>query len=419
MGLTLLKFGNPFILDRLIEKPSNILEFIYQPWPVLWGYCLLAMVTLAGLMAIRIQRTGPQWLTWPLLIWFFWQLIAATQTVDSSLTTAVLKHFSACVICYFLGRFALSPAKNLAPFWVGILAGFIIIIGLGFNQHYGGLDEMRRFFYQQPNWQQYPPEYLKKISSNRIFSSLVYPNALAGALILLLPPLLAVTWRLTARLPRICRGTLAGLLAYSGLACLYWSGSKTGWLIALILGLITLLQLPIQRMAKYSLFAAILSFGVIGFFITYASYFERGATSVGARFDYWRAAVQDFASNPVFGSGPGTFSIAYKKLKSPDSEMALLTHNDYLEQASDSGFMGFLSYFCFIACHFWYLYRKSKLRSDLLSLTVFLGVLGWALQGLTEFGLYIPALAWPAFMLLGWLAATGEEFQSTNSRVAA
>jgi hypothetical protein len=99
----------------------------------------------------------------PLLVWFVWQLISATQTVDSGLTRAVLKHFAACVICYFLGRFALSQAKDPTLFWIGILAGFVVVLGLGFNQHYGGLDEMRRFFYQQPNWQQYPPEYLKKI----------------------------------------------------------------------------------------------------------------------------------------------------------------------------------------------------------------------------------------------------------------
>ena len=367
------------------------------------------MVTLVGLKAVRFKGTGPQWLIWPLLVWLVWQIIAATQTVDSTLTTAVLKHFAACVICYFLGRFALSQARNSTLFWIGILSGFVVVLGLGFNQHYGGLDEMRRFFYQQPNWQQYPPEYLKKISSKRIFSSLVYPNALAGALILLLPALLVITWRLMAPLPRIGRGTLTGLLAYSGLACLYWSGSKTGWLIALILGLFTLLQLPIHWRAKSSLFVAVLLLGVAGFFVTYSSYFERGATSVGARFDYWRAAVQAFASNPVFGSGPGTFSIAYKRLKSPDSEMALLAHNDYLEQASDSGLIGVLSYFGFISGNLCYLYRKSTLKSDLLQFGVFLGVLGWAIHGLTEFGLYIPALAWPAFMLLGASTAAGED----------
>jgi hypothetical protein len=40
---------------------------------------------------------------------------------------------------------------------------------------------------------------------------------------------------------------------------------------------------------------------------------------------------------------------------------------------------------------------------DWQTFTVWLGVLGWSLQGLVEFGLYIPALAWPAFAFLGWL----------------
>ena len=34
---------------------------------------------------------------------------------------------------------------------------------------------------------------------------------------------------------------------------------------------------------------------------------------------------------------------------------------------------------------------------------VYLGVLGFCAQGFLEFGLYLPALAWPAFTLLGWL----------------
>jgi hypothetical protein len=37
-----------------------------------------------------------------------------------------------------------------------------------------------------------------------------------------------------------------------------------------------------------------------------------------------------------------------------------------------------------------------------------LGVLGWALQSLMEFSLYIPALSWSAFAFLGWMIAKGE-----------
>ncbi len=36
----------------------------------------------------------------------------------------------------------------------------------------------------------------------------------------------------------------------------------------------------------------------------------------------------------------GRLAIAYERLKKPESEMAQMTHNDYLEQASDSGVAG-------------------------------------------------------------------------------
>ena len=47
--------------------------------------------------------------------------------------------------------------------------------------------------------------------------------------------------------------------------------------------------------------------------------------------------------------------------------------------------------------------RGGYQAEDWLTFAVWLGVLGWALQGFAEFGLYIPALAWTAFALLGWL----------------
>jgi hypothetical protein len=55
--------------------------------------------------------------------------------------------------------------------------------------------------------------------------------------------------------------------------------------------------------------------------------------------------------------------------------------------------------------------RKSLIRfndanpasGSALSFPLWLGVLGWALQSFVEFGLYIPALAWPAFAFLGYL----------------
>ena len=139
------------------------------------------------------------------------------------------------------------------------------------------------------------------------------------------------------------------------------------------------------------------------FTIRFHNYFAAGATSVGARFDYWRAALQTAAAHPIFGTGPGTFQRPYAQIKSPEAEMARLTHNDYLEQFSDSGMLGGLAYtsWIFLALvvggnFFWR-------NADVLSFAMLAGLIAWFMQGFGEFSLFIPALSWTAFTLLGCL----------------
>jgi hypothetical protein len=38
-----------------------------------------------------------------------------------------------------------------------------------------------------------------------------------------------------------------------------------------------------------------------------------------------------------------------------------------------------------------------------MTFAIFIGLLSWFVQGIGEFGLYVPALAWTAFTLLGCL----------------
>ncbi|HXF11325.1 MAG TPA: O-antigen ligase family protein, partial [Desulfuromonadaceae bacterium] len=132
-------------------------------------------------------------------------------------------------------------------------------------------------------------------------------------------------------------------------------------------------------------------------------YFATGATSASARMDYWRAAAQITAHNPLLGTGPGTFQRPYADIKSPDAEMTRLVHNDYLEQFCDSGIPGGLFYISWIALALTIPGRRLWKTDDALSFAIFAGVLGWFVQGIAEFSLYIPALAWIAFTLLGFL----------------
>jgi O-antigen ligase len=416
LGLSLVKFGNPAVLEKMIDWPANGWEWFYNPWPVMIGFGLLGALAVGGILVARWQANAPSWLLSLPLLWLGWQFVSATHTVDAGSTVATLKHFAAGAGCFYLGFFALAQTRNTPRFFFsGLLGGLLVVVAVGWQQHFGGLEETRRYFftYIYPQLNPVPSEYLKKISSDRIFSTLFYPNALAGVLLLLLPVVLTLIWQDFTALTRPARRFLAGVLGAAALACLYWSKSKGGWLLMLVLGLLALLRVPAGRKRKRVLVAFALIFGLVLFAVRFSGYFTQGATSMSARMDYWQAAIRTAAANPVFGTGPGTFAVPYKQIKRPESEMARLVHNDYLEQASDSGIVGFAVYLAFIGGSL--VCAKPNAATDPLRFAVWLGLLAWSLHGLMEFGLYIPALAWPAFSLMGWLLAGANQFDKPKA----
>jgi O-antigen ligase len=156
---------------------------------------------------------------------------------------------------------------------------------------------------------------------------------------------------------------------------------------------------------KWLLVAGLIVGGLLVFGVRFHNYFARGATSVGARFDYWQVAGKVATQHPAFGTGPGTFQRPYAFMKRPESEMARLAHNDYLEQFSDSGFIGGLSYFAWLGLLLWTIGRRTWENTDWFEFAIFVGLLAWFMQGFIEFSLFVPALAWTAFTLAGCLLA--------------
>lgn len=403
MALILAKNGNPVIFVQMEEAPKDFWEILFAVWPTSWGIATLLLMLLAAFPGAKFQKIQPAWLLWLPLAWAFWTLLSYRTSVAPPLSELSIRHFWLCVAVFYLGIFALGRLPNQTHFFRVIIFAFLFIFWVGLEQKNGGLEATRKAFYEQPGWQNAPPEYLLKIQSNRIFATFVYPNALASAILLWVPALMVVLWEWSERVPRILRGVTAGIFGYTALGCLFWSGSKAGWLIAIAVAAVALLHLPMRRFTKLAIITAVIVLGLTGFAIKFRSYFQKGATSASARVIYWKAAVQIANEHPVFGAGPGTFAKTFAPVKPPEAEMARLTHNDYLEQACDSGWPAFALFTSFIVAAL--AFGHQSIKKSRLHFAVWLGLLAWALQSFVEFGLYIPAISWSAFLLLGWLLA--------------
>jgi O-antigen ligase len=260
------------------------------------------------------------------------------------------------------------------------------------------------------------PAILEKFKRGRVAGTLVYPNALAGVILLLWPVSLVLAFGATKKLKPPIRLAAITLTIFLGGAALFWSGSKLGWLIAVALAGLLLLRLDWPKKLKLAAVACVLLAGLGVFAIRFHHYFATGAHSASARLDYWQAAVRTTAAHPVCGTGPGTFQRPYAQIKAPESEMARLAHNDYLEQFSDSGLVGGLAYAAWIFLALAAVAKKIWRSSDAFTVAILTGLLGWFTQGLGEFSLFIPATAWTAFTLLGGLVSqTGIGFDKKTA----
>jgi len=413
IAFALIKWGNPVIMDAQIATPSSYLEAVLAPWPMAWAYRLALVVLLGGLFfAKKVTGISRVWLALP-LVWFGLQIISAFYAVDTALCWAVIPHFGVAVAMFFVGVYSFTHISRFGPFWMALLGAFAVLLLIGLRQHFGGLEETRRFLYSLPNWNDLPPEFLQKIGSNRIYSTLVYPNAFAGALLLLTPVSMGCLAGALRGFSTTIRWLVPTAILGLSISCLYWSGSKAGWLIALIQIAAGLLHLKISARWRVIVISGLIALGLLDFALKYHDYFRRGATSVSARVDYWQAAWITIKDFPFVGSGPGSFMVRYKELKDPKSEMTRLAHNDYLQQASDSGIVAGLAFLAFWSAGLVLLYRKSK--GDWLGFSVFLGLLGVFLQGFVEFGLYIPAISWPSWFLLGWFVVRANRVDKPGS----
>jgi O-antigen ligase len=408
-----LKFANPVVIREAPFAPKNsaewILDLIYSGWPNAWFYTAVFLLSGYGIWRWLREKDRPRlnsYVLWVPAIFLLSQFLSASKTVHTGLTSSVLLLLSSIVAGFYLGAVFVREENHLRWILLGWCIASVFVISSGLEQTFGGLEQTRRFYLAHPEFSN--PELWKKLQSNRIFATLVYPNSLGGFIISAVFLVAAYAFHMGRSYPlRKSLSYSLGIVVSVLLCFCLWKSQSKGAYVCLFATVLLSLTLLIQGQKRLISTVLIVSIAFLGIFaVGYGRIaIEKAKKSGEARAAYWKAAVEIGKEYPLLGSGPGTFSVMYPKYKNPEDEDTRLVHNNYLQMWSDSGVVGFISFMLFLPGMLALGWMKLKRSGDsIVQMLVWCACSAFALHSLIDFDLYMVSNSWPIFVLLGSLA---------------
>lgn len=363
----------------------------------------------------------------------------------------VLFQTLACTAAYLVAANVSASRRARLSLCAALIAGTALVSLYGLYQHFQGLGEMRAAFAGAAGGEDRNSVFLSRLLSRAIFSTFFYPNALAGFLVAAIPfaasllrfrkadalaaagggylALLAASVAAWPFFPELAGKTslFAGLFAAvtvlaagTGIAerregallrtlCVLpialvplWglalTASEGAWLslaVACVLG-------PLLFSGRFRTAVVILLAGaVLVACVLLAGALPAGLLdSLGARADYWRAAVGMWRAHPLFGLGPGAFAGAYPAFRLPGSEEGRMAHSAYLGLVAETGIAGLV---IFIGMAFAWLsaLRTPSGRRDPLCAAVFVSLCAFLIHNAADVGLVVPGTTFAVWLLAG------------------
>ena len=405
-----LKFGTPVITQSALVPPNTLAEWIFFTWPqqiaTIFAFGALLWLVLDGeRLAARVDLL----FVLPLLF-LASQSVASPPSIAPQTTADTLMAFAVNTLLFYAAAWYVRDGATAARIFGALGLATVMVMVMALEQRYGGLQRSREYAALYGDIAHAPPDMLLRMTSDRVFASLVYPNALAGYLVLAFAPTLAWIW---------VRGRMwvtwmkwSTLLFVGGLMtfCLALTGSRGGFVAfaaMVVAGLLCFVPKGSRRI-RWVVVALIAIAGV--FWMAQRGGLVRlGTESVSARRDYWLGAIAIARDHPWLGTGPGTFGSIYPKYKIAATEEAQMVHNSFLQMWSDSGIIGFLTFalLWLVALRDAFHLARQRLY-DPAAIAVCAALAGWVVHSLVDFDLYIPGVAMPAFLLLGVLQGLKE-----------
>jgi len=332
-----------------------------------------------------------------------------------------------------------TPEIFISYVYIVILSSAVFVAVNGIYQYMYGLDEMRQFIdidalkktavlYKNTDTQRYSL-YLRLIS-NRIFSTFVYPNSLAGYLCMIIPfafelfrfkkdrrkfiyvrtaaisGIILVFWFFMQYYTHFIPIAILGVIFFpiTIFAALLLTLSKGGFLTITIFIIIYAVVLMKNRL-KFSKKKIIPVIFIIIFLMCFLakSMLHLNLNSFNARIKYWQAVKSMVVEKPLTGFGIGSFGSVYPKYRIIDSEETQFAHNIYLQKAAELGVFGALFFILFLFTPLFKFFFKNDNRNDVFYCACGFSLLTFSIHGLVDFDFSIPVLAFYAFFMIGYL----------------
>ncbi len=135
----------------------------------------------------------------------------------------------------------------------------------------------------------------------------------------------------------------------------------------------------------------------------------RDSFSVKQRISYWRAALEMVKDNPWLGVGWGAFEKAYPRYMVLGGYPVKLAHNNYFQVWAETGIAGLNAFVGMWLVFLYTFWRKARsgAAGDLRGIACGLGaaLIGFMVNSVVDFGLYLPAIMYYVYAFLGLLVA--------------
>ncbi|MGP0127806.1 MAG: IctB family putative bicarbonate transporter [cyanobacterium endosymbiont of Rhopalodia musculus] len=340
-GSLLLKWGEP--LGALLIS----IVFIFGPFITtsLIGVWLMALAGYWGILTISDK--GPPGVTpihlMVILYWAIATIAVAFSPVKTIALSGLIKLSLYLLFFVICARILRSPRLTNWLITIVLLIG-LVVSSYGVRQNFFGVEQLA-------TWNDPTSELAQ---ATRVYSYLGNPNLLCAYLF----PAIALSigavfvWR--GWLPK----TLAVTMVLTNSACLYFTGSRGGWIgmIALLVVFMLLLFLwfweLIPNFWRKWLLTLVLG-GFTGFILVAVMTVEplrlrvmsifagREDSSNNFRMNVWMGVIDMIRDYPLTGIGPGNgaFNIVYPRYMSPKYS-ALSAYSIFLETAVEMGLIG-------------------------------------------------------------------------------